>query len=171
MRENMGLYRGKRVDNGEWAEGGYFKHCNRTPAPIGDSIKDSDIVHLIIQSGFSDWNMPRPINAIPVDAGTVGQFAGLLDRNGKRVFEGDIVQRRAPIYKIGKNEPEGEYQAIGEVFVCEDESDAPYWYVKSKDHLGNDTNVILFVKDSGWHQGWYVVGNIHDNPELLEISP
>lgn len=67
------LYRGKRVDNGEWVYGWYAPLvCNdKTVIP---SIKDSNGIV---------WKVER---------GTVGQFIGLCDKNGKKIFESDIVE-------------------------------------------------------------------------------
>lgn len=87
MRETE--FRGKRVDSGEWVYGGYHKHIKKQVSPIGDSIQNDDIVHLIIQSGFADWNMPKPLQAIEVIPKTVGQYTGMNDKKNIRIYEGD----------------------------------------------------------------------------------
>jgi len=131
------LFRGKRIDNGEWVEGGFHEHQNRTLCAIGDSLKPEDIDHLILKSGFSDWNMPKPLNAYKVHPDTIGQFTGLTDKNGKRIFEGDIDN-------------------MGWIVCFE------YGVFCIKERI-NAKTFIPFSEVFSTE----VIGNIHDNPELI----
>jgi hypothetical protein len=83
MRD-MGLYRGKRVDNGEWVEG-YFFAGNIAGAFILQT-KTKCTRRRDGSSALGDDVVP-----FEVDPATVGEFTGLCDRNGKRIFEGDVV--------------------------------------------------------------------------------
>ena len=127
------LFRGKQTDNGEWIEGAYSPfHLN-----FGEREEKP---HIIIISDDEDidglW-----CEVIPE---TVGQYTGLTDKNGKRIFEGDIVslvKHDGLIYKVV--------------------------YVPCRYELVNSKGVNCFVLDIYKSENIEVIGNIHDNPELL----
>ena len=122
------LFRGKRLDNGEWIEGFFFQIWERT---------------------YILWGTTNGApNMIEVDPLTVGQYTGLTEKNGKKVFEGDVVRR-------------GYENANGSFY--------------------DNMPVSYSVNYGGWLTGCYerltpktvqresveVIGNVHDNPELL----
>lgn len=115
------LFRGKRTDNGEWVEGGFL--------PEG-----GDFTNVIyeIGSGFGD----------KVDPLTVGQYTGVTDWNGKRIFEGDYISGRK--YKGVVNFGTG----------CFCVKDGNYFSNLAIDIVINEDVVV-------------VIGNIYDNPDLL----
>ena len=88
------IFRGKRLDNGEWAEGYLYEH---EPALVG-IVSENDVPEpskwFIARTGFADWNMPRPVEFVEIDPSTVGQYTGLKDKHGKKIFEGHILSLR-----------------------------------------------------------------------------
>ena len=138
------LFRGKQ-EEGRWVEGVYFKHDT---VKVCFSSDDPKPRHLIIQDGFCDWGFEPPIHCVDVDPATVGQFTGLTDKNGKRIFEGDII----PVWEQGEEYP---YKVVycGDCFMLSmlDSEQGSY---------------PLSVKCNASE----VIGNIHDNPELLEVT-
>ena len=141
------LFHGKRVDNGEWVEG--------------------DLLQTRYHSGHIEYQiMPQtPVSsAHPVLPETVGQYTGLTDRNGKRIFEGDILKGFE--YPFCSN---GEFNYFAEIVWFDDSSAfGIYTFKNPKSNVrgiseGNTDYLEYFNVDK-----WEVIGNIHDNPELLE---
>lgn len=137
------LFKAKRIDNGEWVEGYYIYHIKRTLSPVGDWIRPSDEQHVIMKDGFSDWNMPRDTVHYDIDPNTLCEFTGLKDKNGRRIWEGDIVL----MPKYGK----GKHKAV-------------VYFMNGK--FAVDGSNYGF-KDLA-PRGYEVIGNIYDNPELME---
>lgn len=147
------LFRGKRIDNGEWVEGYYMKHINRTLCPINDSVKEKDVEYIIFHDAFSDWNMPRGIEGTDIDPATLGQYTGLTDKNGQKIFEGDILRVEETRFDITNGLSEIRYKNR---YVHFDEGGFC---------AGN--NFLQSYLFWGEFQG-RIIGNIHDNPELME---
>jgi uncharacterized phage protein (TIGR01671 family) len=150
------IFRGKRIDTGEWVYGGFHKHQKYTPSPIipkGEEPKEPECACLVIESGFSDWNMPKPILGHEVDPATVGQYTGICDRNKVKVFDGDILQDSEGTYVIHWLEGDARFIAIA----------ADSYIFGDRDEAGEAWDLVW-----GYCE---VIGNIHENPELLEQSP
>lgn len=132
------LFRGKRVDNGEWVYGAYYGLCR-----ITNKAGDFGYEHLMRQSD----NEPL----YRVDPETVGEYTGMKDKNGERIFEGDIIAPTVP-----SNIPPCEVMFD----VAEGQFVVKY---ACADHHGTLAN---FGRMTDNH--YKVIGNKWDNPELLE---
>lgn len=133
-------FRGKRVDNGEWIYGYY-------------AIETKNINHKDIHYIFQNNQLGLYRTEVLLE--TVGQFTGLLDKNGKEIYEGDIVKYKTTKYNIDLNNRNDDYSEItGEDvgIVKYDESKGCFWL-----------NGMISI-----HVRFEVIGNIYKNPELLE---
>lgn len=86
-----------------------------------------------------------------VHAETIGQYTGLTDKNGTKIFEGDIVK--------GITEMFSPYHPNGAVIYDEGQ------YIIKFGNRDDDFEPLC-----GWYGDIKVIGNIHDNPELLEVE-
>lgn len=99
------------------------------------------------------------VEKFPVYTDTVGQFTGLTDKNGKRVFEGDILKF---------TDENADYEWIGKVVFGN--PNAEYnWGFQLVYISGTKPNTDILLWFDMEETGAYseVIGNIHDNPELL----
>lgn len=118
------LFRGKRVDNGEWVEGSLIHQTKFYGDPV-------DCYHILYDGEFhADY-----YGSAEVIPETVGQFTGLLDKNGKKIFEGDIMRNAGNVVEF-----------CSDGFCINGDSPLAFW-TKTE-----------------------IIGNIHDNPEVLEVK-
>lgn len=161
------LFRAKRIDNGEWVEGYYIYHIKRTICLIGDSVKPEDEQHVIMQDGFSDWNMPRNTVVFDIDPENVCQYTGLKDKNGKRIWENDIVSCEHEKFQEG--DPAEQYPFPDTIrykrnYVVEFiNTGSSYGY-----RLRNKSIHFMLTGNVIYNHNIEVLGNVFDNPELLE---
>ena len=158
------LFRGKRLDNGELVEGAFLNDRNGA-FYICPAVSDIS---------YGDGGNRRRIGCwYKVDPSTVGQYTGLKDKNGVNIFEGDIVDLFGMKGKVVQ-----ECGAFGIGFM----KTIDYDLLESKIPFNNSANFCFndnFI--SLWEVFWNyeqddnplyevdVIGNIYDNPELLEI--
>ena len=151
-------FRGKRCDNGEWVYGYYarlrneFKewHCIMTEEDASENyIKDCNAYNMIYT---------------PVNHNTVGQFTGLCDKNGNEIYEGDILLwTRKNVHIEGR--PLRDFADRCETFYDDDKCAFRFKY---KLDCGSCIGLLDFSDDRADESYIEVIGNIHDNPELLK---
>lgn len=150
MNEDRFLFRG--MNKGAWYIGGYFKHLPYTPYCCGPKPRDEDYKHLIIRDGFSDWGLPRDMTCIEIDSKTLGQCTGMKDKNGKLIFEGDIV-RKLDCNALGYPRER----------ICQVLWGADYYVWELLTTLGDGYSLSDFNSEQ-----LEIIGNIHENADLLK---
>ncbi len=152
------LFRGKRVDNGEWIQGCLL---------IDDMFADKSKWRYEIV--FRNERMAK--DKAEVIPSTVGQYTGLTDKMDIEIFEGDIlevdVRDKEKIAKM-------EYDS----FL--DPTKKAVWSVEYKERYAGGNGYYFYGKDRRFSKQAtqstignchaIIIGNIHDNPELLEVS-
>lgn len=142
------LFRGKRKDNNEWVQGHnvFYMQGNdnvfitQTGLPVPTLGDNSSVVVMM-----------HPSTEVWID--TVGQFTGLTDKNGKKIFDGDIVRH---------------WNGSQDLF----DTGRVYWddvfcgWRRTTDGVFHSQIVSTYKLSANCD--YEVIGNIHDNPELLE---
>lgn len=151
MKEGMTMreirIRGKRVDNGEWID-------SRSIIDFDDSVfiarsVDVDCRHDEAFTKIVEMNSGEIPFLVRVKPETVGQYTGVTDKNGKKIFEGDIVDG---LFLYG--------DTVKGIVTFQEGSFGVEW------KRGDVAEFSPFT--SCCNVEWSVVGNIHDNPELLK---
>ena len=124
------LFRGKRTINGDWVYGD-FVHGNERK-----SLRDSIFVYDSETQSFNDYE---------INPSTLGQYTGLTDKNGNKIFEGDIIRKTN----------EGRHPQIFTANIRTSFRANEEVYYSPCDHFTESCE-------------YEIIGNIHDNPELLE---
>lgn len=140
-------FRGKRIDNGEWVYGNLMQFEDSATFIFADERKGASTLtyaHFIIN------------NMHAIDEKTIGQYTVLKDKNGKKIFEGDIVAFSEDNFHVFNSQVE---------YFSED--GYPAFDIKVPSTYYFDSNVFSEVSMSGLYE-IEVIGNIHENPELLE---
>ena len=130
------IFRGKRVDNGERVEGFLFNY-------------DGEYCIQLEGIECDDYGLyPRCYAEVIPE--TIGQYTGLTDKNGNKIFEGDIVEG---LYYTAED---GGYGVVA-------------FYDGAFEVVGScDNNVVGTFHENYYGKDFEIIGNIHDNPELLE---
>lgn len=141
------LFRGKRTDNDEWVSGYYV--CKKRPYFKDKGVNLEHLIcrNLEIENGDCKQFVDTIMTAHLVDPETIGQYTGLTDMNGKKIFEGDLCLCNRNIAKrIDKQ-------------VFEIKFDTDYG-----GFLGEGGALRIYPENFYMCE---IVGNIYDDPELL----
>ena len=126
------LFRGKKLSNGEWIYG--------------------DLLSIPIENFYSILEQTPVAQNAPVKLETVGQFTGLTDKNGTKIFEGDIIKH----YNYSGHP---EHFCVYTVFYAEEDLT-----FRAREKVECGSAIYGLVNENTYE----VIGNIHDNPELIE---
>ena len=167
MRENIGLFRGKRINNGKWVEGYLLRSKIKERiryeiyVPFTEEEEKENEGHFLSAIG-GIWHK--------VDPDTIGECTGLSTLNGELIFEGDILSAKVRM-KVNRRESD----FWGEEYDIEEQRQP--WSVEYKNFnarngwfcYGKDRRFKVMLTNSVIINAEpIIIGNIHDNPELLK---
>ena len=138
-------FKGRSVDSSEWIEGYYYKECDNTYI-IEDRQK---------------YSMLNRNEAVLIDPATVCQFAGFHDKNGKEIYEGDVLRSDTyPFSCTEGNEYDNYYGTIG---WSEKEASFHIAAVKNPKSsiIGISEGVCKAISQKAMHN-FEVIGSVHD---------
>lgn len=142
------LFRGKSQHSNEWLYGSLLLTDDNKNNCFGTGIIRQR--HQIVHYNAGDWNMGQWV-AEDIYQASIGQYTGLKDKNGIKIFEGDIIEFKDSFEDIFADKPEVVRREV--VFDTEQ-----LWFHP------RDSSVILHRQ---FNEDFTVIGNIHDNPKLI----
>lgn len=145
------IYRGKRCSDGKWVYGFYVESKTSW---MGHKPHKSWIVSDAISNG-GFFNI---LGRYAVKDDSVGQFTGMKDKHGKKVFEGDIVE----VYDF-TSVYASKYRGVVKMYRSS-------WCVEYEDSIFDMIAHPKLFFDDFADRKTEVIGNIHDNPELLSAK-
>lgn len=143
MREH--LYRGKRIDNGEWVYGNLYEAKISGCYILAPRIKARKKDGVVIGDYFDVYE---------VYPETICEYTGLTDKNGNKIFEGDIVKTKYYGKDSGCGQNFNEYDYFTVVF-----HEASFC-------IENATRRFIITAESA--KRFEIIGNIYDNPKLIK---
>lgn len=156
------LFRGKRISIGEYERGDIWVYGAYLSA-TGHWHKYGKHKEWIVTNSIQNGGYFNVIGRFAVKSETIGQYTGLDDKHGNKVFEGDIVR-----YQVDNDDcpfPDKDTKPrVGRVFFSDHRASFSLAMgLNGSDSLNND--LFRYIRGGNRVE---VIGNIHDNPELLE---
>lgn len=164
--EDRYLYKAKRTDNGEWVEG-FMVACDERIF-IAQKPECNTSMHMLDGYWMGTY--------IEIDPSTICQCTGLHDKNGKEIYEGDIVKFDDEVWWSSYTSCGTEYDSCEVVnygVVGFDEETLRYDFVKYKyneNQVEADLHENHVLEFSDFIQEHEIIGNIYENPEVLEME-
>ena len=147
--ERQIVFRGRRIKDGKWIYGNLADYSMK----VFNTIIEKKVLFSNIVS-FATDNFGFVVDDCAVDPATVGQFTGLLDRNGKEIYEGDIITVK------------GRYPRV----VLWDKM---MWALMPTEYYHDEVFWVMNLQHPGvdwWEEfadEFEIIGNIHDNSSLI----
>lgn len=133
------LFRGKQAYNGEWIAGGLLQDDDGKTYIVGYEHRGG--IDGMIDAELTSW---------AVISETIGQYTGLTDKNGTKIFEGDIVT-------VSLSWDEDDVMDVGRVFYSEEICG----FYRTSKVFGGGCPSMTYTDE------YEIIGNIYDNPELV----